>query len=297
MGSGMKNAAAWAAAVFTVLVWSETFVSSKVLLNNGLMPADIFLYRFILAYACIWIISPRKLFSSNVRDELRFLLLGVTGGSLYFLAENTALKFSTASNVAILVGSAPLITAVIVGISYREERMTWRQAAGSLVAFAGMALVVLNGQLVLHINPLGDALAIAAAVVWGVYSLVLRKTSGRYNVVFITRKVFAYGLITMAVYFACVRPLTTDTAILGRPVVWGNLVYLGLIASLLCFILWNWALGVLGTVRTTNVIYCQSFFTMIISCIILGERSTPMAVAGTAVLILGMMMVLYKKND
>lgn len=285
----------WLAAIFTVIIWGETFVSTKILLNNGLEPPDIFFFRFILAYACIWIISPKKLMADSWKDELIFVFLGISGGSLYFLAENTALEYSTASNVAILVGSAPLLTALMVGIFYKEERMKLKQLAGSLIAFVGMALVILNGQLVLHINPLGDTLAVCAAAVWGLYSLVIRKVSGRYKVRFITRKVFFYGLVTMLIYFAAVRPLQFDSAVWSKPAVWGNVLYLGLVASLGCFIAWNWVLKELGTVRPTNLIYGQSFCTMLIAAIFLGEKITLMAIGGTVLLVLGMVMAV--KND
>ena len=287
IANGKRTALAWAAAVFVVAVWAETFVSSKIVIQNGLMPADMFFYRFVLAYACIWLFSHDRIFADSWKDEFRLLLLGITGGSLYFLAENTALKFSTASNVAILVGSAPLVTAFILA-AFGKERMNGRQIAGSVVAFIGMMLVIFNGQFVLRLNPLGDALAIGAAVTWGFYSLVIRDLSGRYDVRFITRKVFFYGLATILLYFLFVTPLQTDMAILSRPAVWGNLVYLGIVASLGCFLLWNWALGMLGTIRTTNLIYGQCFFTMLLSHFILGEKITWMAVAGTLILIIGM---------
>lgn len=290
----MNKTLAWGAAILTVAIWGETFVSTKLLLNNGMMPPDIFFFRFLLAYACIWIFSPKRLFSHTLKDEFMFLLLGITGGSLYFLAENSALKFSTASNVAILVGSAPLITAIVVGIFYKEERMNMKQWAGSAIAFFGMAMVVLNGKFVLDINPLGDALAIAAAAMWAVYSLILRQVSDRYDVRFITRKVFAYGLLSMGVYFLAVRPLDIDIVVLSKPLVWGNLIYLGLVASLGCFLMWNWAVTQLGTVRTTNIIYGQCFFTMLIAAIILGEKITPMAVLGTVILTSGMMIAIKK---
>lgn len=278
-------------AIAVVLIWGETFISTKVIISHGLMPADIFFFRFILAYACIWIISPKKIWCSSIGDELTMLALGFFGGSAYFLTENTALQYSTASNVGILVCSAPLLTALILSIFYKDERMTWRQLTGSLVAFAGVALVVLNGELVLHLNPLGDALAIGAALTWGFYSLFMKRVSGRYDVRFITRKVFAYGLITIIPYFIFVKPLDCSPEILGQPQVWGNLIYLGLVASLGCFVLWNWCLKKLGTVRTTNLIYCQPFFTMLIAALILGERITWMAILGTAILMVGMMLM------
>lgn len=284
----IKSLLPWIAAVFVVAIWAETFISSKVLLANGLEPADIFFFRFLLAYIFMWPLSRGRVLAGSFADELRLALLGIFGGSLYFLAENSALDFSTASNVAILVGSAPLMTALLVSIFHKEERMSPRQLAGSAIAFAGMALVVLNGKFVLKLNPIGDALALGAALTWAVYSLIIRKISDRYDVRFITRKVFFYGLLTILLYFLLVEPLHFDTEIMSRPAVWGNLVYLGVVASLLCFVLWNWALGKLGTVRTTNLIYGQCFFTMVIAHFALGEEITWMAVLGTVVLIAGM---------
>lgn len=70
-------------AIFTVGVWGLTFISTKVLIANGLSPKEIFLLRFLIAYIGIWFISPRKLFANNWKDELWLLLGGITGGSVY----------------------------------------------------------------------------------------------------------------------------------------------------------------------------------------------------------------------
>ena len=118
-------------ALLVIIVWGETFVSSKVLLNAGLMPADIFFYRFVLAYALIWCVSYKRLWARSIKDELVFLGLGVMGGSLYFLVENMALVYSFASNVSILVSSCPLITAMLLAIFYKNERLNKKQIAGS----------------------------------------------------------------------------------------------------------------------------------------------------------------------
>lgn len=292
----MKQILPWLAATATVVIWAETFISSKIVISNGVSPAELFFYRFAIAYIFIWILSPKKLLADSWKDELYLLVLGITGGSLYFLAENSALEYSTASNVAILVSSSPLMTALVVGIFYREERLTVKQIIGSLVSFAGMVLVVLNGSLVLHLNPVGDSLAIGAALMWALYSLVLRKVSDKYDTVFITRKVFAYGLVSMVLYFLFIRPLNFDTGTLSNPAVWGNILYLGIIASLLCFVMWNWALKKIGTVKTTNLIYGQSFFTMVIASVILGEKITPMAIAGAVILVTGMILVFKHKT-
>jgi drug/metabolite transporter (DMT)-like permease len=118
-------------------------------------------------------VSYKRLFCRNITDELTTFALGVLGGSLYFLTENMALVYSTASNVAILLSSCPLLTALLLSIFYKSERLSKKQIFGSLLAFLGMVMVVLNGQLILHLNPRGDALAIGAAVCWAFYSLLM----------------------------------------------------------------------------------------------------------------------------
>lgn len=292
----IKTHLATIVAVCVVAIWGETFVSSKVLLGAGLMPADIFFFRFVMAYLCMCIFSHHRLWAKNWRHELMLVAVGVLGGSLYFLSENMALMFSTASNVAILVGSTPLMTALLLSCFYKDERMHGKQILGSVVAFIGMALVILNGQLVLHLNPKGDMLALGAALTWGFYSLVMKRLSPVYEASFITRKVFAYGVLSIIPYFIFVQPLQTDFTILHAPKVWINLVYLGLVASMLCYFSWNWVLSRLGTVRATNIIYLQAFFTMIVSHIVLGEHITLMAIAGSVILILGMVLAVRQKT-
>ncbi len=87
----MENWLGHIVAILVITVWGTTFVSSKVLLNYGISPDEIFLSRFLIAYFSLLIISHRKIFSNSLKDELIMLGLGATGGSLYFLAENHAL--------------------------------------------------------------------------------------------------------------------------------------------------------------------------------------------------------------
>ncbi len=280
------------AAIFVVLVWAETFVTSKLLLQWGLAPADIYFYRISVAYVCIWLLCHKRLWTDSRKDELTLMLMGVFGGSMYFFSENTALKYSTAANVSIIVCVSPLVTSFLVSLLYKKEKPTHLQFFGSFIAFVGMALIVMNGNLVLHLNPLGDFLAFLGAFSWGCYSLFSKRMTSRYDSLFLTRKVFGYGLLSTLPYFLFVCPLKTDAGVLGQNVVWLNLLYLALVPSLLCFFLWNWALPKLGTIRTTNMLYIQPFFTMLIAAWLLCERITPMAVVGAVVLTVGMFLAI-----
>ena len=284
-------------ALFVVLMWGTTFVSSKVLLNSGLLPADIFFVRFVIAYLCMLCLSHKRLFANSIADELTLVGLGLMGGSIYFLVENMALLHSTASNVSILVSTTPLVTAMLLAIFYKSERLSARQIFGSVLAFVGVVLVVLNGQFILHLNPLGDALALGASFTWGFYSLFMRRIMGRYSADFITRKVFFYGLVTILPYFALVHPLNIGLLTSGNMTIWGNLIFLGFVASTGGYLLWNWVMRKLGAVKSTNFIYLQSLVAMVAGHVILGERITFMAIAGAVILIVGMVLAVRKKSS
>ncbi|MCM1107723.1 MAG: DMT family transporter [Clostridium sp.] len=275
-----------ALAFLIVAIWGTTFVSTKVLMQHGLTPGGIFFVRFLMAYVCILPLARGRLWADSLRDEALMLALGVTGGSLYFLTENMALRYSYCSNVAIIVCATPLITGFLLSLFYREERPGWRRFLCSQGALAGMVLVVLNGHFVLRLSPLGDGLALCASILWALYSLTFRMVGGHYDLLFITRKTFFYGLLTALPIILWFQPVDVDVLRQAQPVVWANLVYLGVIASFGCFWGWNVAMKRLGVVRSTNYLYLNPVVTLVTSHLVLGEQITPLAVFG-AVLVLG----------
>ncbi|MFV0310161.1 MAG: DMT family transporter [Dysgonomonas sp.] len=273
-------------AIFTVIVWGTTFVSTKILIGYGLSPVEIFLYRFVLAYIGIWFFCPRTLFANSKKDELLCAAAGLTGGALYFVFENTALGITLASNVSLIVCTSPIFTALLTFLFYKKEPLRPRLITGSLVALVGMALVVFNGSFILQINPLGDMLTVLAALSWAFYGIILKQLNGRYSTLFITRKVFFYGIITM-LPFSLMDSATFTPSLLINPVIASNLIFLGLIASLLCFIAWNSAVKELGVVQTSNYIYFVPLVTLLTSAIVIDEHITIVALFGSVFILLG----------
>ena len=282
----MKNKLAYhILAISIIAIWGVTFINTKFLIINGLNPQEIFLLRFILAYIGIWTFSPHKLFTDNWRDELTTLMLGVTGGSLYFWAENTAIQYSLVNNVAFIVCNAPLLT-LFLGMAFSKEiRATKNIVMGSLISLIGVALVIFNGSFILRLNPIGDFLALVAAGAWAVYSLLMRGLTNRYNVTFLTRKVFFYGILTILPAFL-IKPWQFPLENLAEPVIWMNLLFLSIIAALICFVLWNIVIRELGALSSANYIYLSPVSTMIASAIFLQEPVTWISIAGS-ILIFG----------
>jgi len=290
-------------ALAVVAVWGVTFVCTKELIRAGLQPAEIFAIRFTLAYAGIWVLTAfqpgtPRLWSRNWQDELMFVFLGISGGSFYFLTENTALAYTQACNVAFLVCIAPLLTALLT-VVYRRVRKdrfsaamesvgrSWMLVAGTLLAVAGMALMLFDGAR-LQVSLRGDLLALSAALCWAFYSLFMGKMTEEYGALFATRKVFLYGLLTIIPFLLGGDGFPLEP--LRQPVVIANLLFLGLVASLACFVAWNLVMSKLGNITATNYVYLNPVFTLVSAMLLLGERLTPAGAIGSALILLGVIV-------
>jgi drug/metabolite transporter (DMT)-like permease len=278
---------AHALAAIAVAMWGYSFVSTKVLLENGLSPTQIYICRFIIAYIVVLCISHKRIFCRSWLDECLILVCGLLSGSLYFIAENNALEYTLATNVALLTSLSPLITVLLVACIYKSEKISPGTWIGTAIAFVGVACVVFNSSTDVQIRPLGDFLSLLAAFSWSIYSLILKKLNAVYDVWFITRKTFFYGLLTSLPFLVIgdaggVNPLD----VLSRPAVWGNLLFLGLGASTAAFLIWGNTVKRLGAITANNYMYLQPIVTMVVSAIILHERVSFVGITGI-VLILG----------
>lgn len=285
-------------AFLVVAIWGSTFVCTKILLVNGLTAAQIFTLRFIIAYVLLLAFSlTRRSFrcwADTWRDELIMAALGLTGGTLYFLTENSAMNYTTTTNTSLIVCCCPLFASLLIGWFYRSERMRPVQVAGTLMAVMGVTAVVLNGRFVLHLSPLGDALALGANLCWAVYSLLMIPANRRYDAVFITRKVFFYGLLFMIPYFM-VFPEMPPTNVLLRGDILLNLFFLGSIASMACFLAWTWVMHKLGAIVATNYVYLNPLVTILFAWWILSEQITVWFLVGTVLILVGMYLADKRK--
>lgn len=291
-------------ALVVVAIWGTTFISTKILLNNGLTPSVIFAIRFTMAYIGIWLLclkgkNTRKLFSKSFIDELIFVLLGITGGSMYFYTENTALIHTQACNASFIVCCAPLITVLLTLLAKKLKRFRYSESledvklniwivSGTLFAMVGMALMLFNGYK-FEISPKGDILAFLAALCWSIYSMFMVHHSKKYGVIFATRKVFFWGLITILPFAHREFEVLNIDVFVNNDVVF-NLLFLGIVASLFCFVLWNKVMERLGNVTSTNYVYLNPIFTLIGSIIVLNEHITPIAAIGCALILTGVIL-------
>ncbi len=298
-------------AFMTMALWGVTFVSTKTLINQRLTPAQIFTIRFIIAYIGLLTVClvrggrNKKAFSQSLKDEFLFLVMGISGGSLYFFTENTALSFTQACNVSFIVCIAPLLTILLTLLikklfkgpivdGLEDVKVGLPLIAGTVIALTGMAMVVFDGNS-LNLSPKGDILAFMAALSWAVYSQLSGQMAERYGTLYATRKVFFYGLLTIIPVLILSDNSNLATVEFDNVKVWGNLLFLSTIASLFCFVLWNRILIAIGNVTATNYVYLNPVFTLIGAILFLSESMTLVSGIGSAMILGGVILSGVKK--
>ena len=325
MQKGTGNTIYHVLAIVIVAIWGLTFISTKVLLMAGLSPEEIFLVRFSIAYFGMWLFclwgrgsdvsgaggslatrgdvpadgsctgvsrtdsksvqSPARLFCNSLKDELLLVLAGVMGGSLYFWSENTALQYTMASNVSFIVCTTPLVTAIL-NAAVRREKIGRLTLLGGCLSLVGIGMIAFSGGEGFHLSFLGDALAMLASLTWAIYTVVTNGLLKKYPSALISRKVFFYGMLTI-VPVLLVKGWTFPAGRFLEPKVLLNTLFLGVVASLACYALWNSVIKRLGTVGSSNYIYLNPLFTLIAAALLLGERLTPVAIAGCLITLIG----------
>ena len=184
-------------ALLTIIIWGTTFISTKILLIN-FQPIEILFFRFIIGLLILMLVYPHRLKGTTPSQEFTFVSAGLCGICMYYLLENIALTYTLASNVGVIISVAPFFTAILTHLFLKEEeKLQPNFFIGFIVAMAGIFLISFNGSK-LELNPLGDLLALLAALVWACYSVLTKKISRYgYHTILTTRRVFFYGILFM----------------------------------------------------------------------------------------------------
>ena len=280
------------AALLTIVIWGTTFISTKILLVD-FQPVEILFFRFIMGFIALFIACPHRIKGVSRSEELTFAAAGLCGVCLYYLLENIALTYTMASNVGVIISVAPFFTAIMAHFFIKsEEKLKANFFIGFAVAIVGIVLISFNGSK-FELSPMGDILAAAAAFVWACYSILTRKISGYgYPVIQATRRTFFYGIIFMipALFFFDFKIGLTRFADMTYLF---NIFYLGIGASAIFFVTWNFAVKILGAVKTSIYIYIVPVITIVTSALILKEPVTWISALGTLMAVAGLFISEY----
>lgn len=279
-------------AILTVCAWACSFLSSKVLMvDGGLTPVETYIYRFAFAYVLLLLITFKRLMADNWRDELLLFVCGLCAGSLYFITENYALKFTSTGNVSLLASISPLFTTVLMAVIYKV-RLRPGVIIGSVLAFIGVGCVIFSHGESIELNPKGDILALTAALSWAVYTIAVKRIIPIYSSFFISRKLFFYGVVT-AIPLLLIQDQPLHIGILfdmSEPQFLLNFLFLVVFCSVAAYLIWNESMKILGAVTANNYLYASPLITMVVAYFIFGERIYPLGYLGCALVIGGLVI-------
>ena len=231
----------------------------------------------------------------GARVEALFALAGATGVTLYFFMENIALTMTSASNVGVIVAIAPLFIALIATFVTREERVGVKFFAGFVMAISGIALISFTGAIAGDAGLAGCLLAVLAALAWAVYSTIGKRIAKLgLSTVATTKRTFAWGLVFMLPFLPAMGfgQVAEGAGLAGLldPAMLGNLLFLGLVASATCYVMWNKAASIVGVVSVSAYLYLTPVVTVVASVIVLAEPLTWQIVLGVALTVTGLVL-------
>jgi drug/metabolite transporter (DMT)-like permease len=261
----------------TVSLWALNFTVSKYILDEGFHP----LAYSSVRYACAALIfaAITLAWEGSVRIGRRDLPLIVLGTTLLFvnqLAFVYALRFTTATTVALLFGTLPIFTALFArGSGVEHLSLRFWLAAG--LSFAGVALVAVGSGGHLSTNLKGDGLAVLGAATWAAYSVLISPLMRRYSP-FRLSAVFLVA-VTVLLTAAGSRQIADQSFHFGA-LVWVGFAFAVLGPLVATNLLWFTAIDRVGPSRASLFANLQPFLAAIVALVLLSENITTVQIIG-----------------
>lgn len=285
--------------LFTVaVIWALNFTVIKASLSE----IDLYSFnalRFVLAAVFLWgVVAKRKQwFKIDKSDWLPLIILGLAGNLLYQWLFIVGINQTYAANAAVLLGTIPIWVAVFSHF-FSFEILNRLKSIGVILAFAGVALIIASGK-----NPIsfgsetftGDLSIIIAATVWAIYTIYSKKFLSRYTPLQFSTFMTTFGAIALVILAI---PNSTETNWSQVSIAaYGGVVYSGLLAIGLAYLIWNNGLLRVGAVRTAAYQNLVPVLGLFFGIVLLGESLEILQYVGSAIVIIGIVLTRYKRTQ
>lgn len=280
-------------ALFAVVVWGASFISTKVALQD-IPPLAVVWLRFSMGVILLGItVAARRQFALPQKNEWTyFALLGFLGITFHQWLQSNGLQTSEAGTTAWIVATTPVFMALLAW-AVLKETLTWLKTLGIFLAFAGVLLVVSKGDLasisIGRFGAPGDKLILVSAVNWAVFSVLSRRGLKAYPAGLMMFYVMALGWVFTTALFFATENITTISALTFNG--WLGVAFLGIFCSGLAYIAWYDALQALSAAQTGVFLYIEPLVAVVVAFFVLGEPITWVSLAGGGIILFGVWLV------
>ncbi|MBU3110332.1 DMT family transporter [Clostridium lacusfryxellense] len=274
-------------AIILMFIWSLSYLSIKVI-SEEVSPVLSAFYRFVLAAIILFILLKVKFPKEKVlkEDKVKFALGGLFGVAIYFIFENYAVAYTSASNVAILIASIPVFTIFTQRLVYKEK-FTFGKMIGATLSLIGIIIIIASKERVslLSKGSIGDLMALGAVFSWIIYNMVCSSFKGHYKVITITTYEIMWGslFLSPSLFFSTLQVPSTKVVV--------NLIFLSIACSCIGYLMYVHCIKDLGATVLTTYINLQPIMSLIAAGVILHEVITIWQVLGCIVIIVGVTLV------
>jgi drug/metabolite transporter (DMT)-like permease len=271
----------------TAAIWASTFINIKVVLLQ-LPPNTIAFLRFLVASLALGLYM---LYTHQPpirrQDWLRLAACGLTGVTLYNFLQNQGLRYAGSTDASILAAMAPVFLALLAWLLLKE-RISLLQTLGIAIALTGSVLVATNGTLAgFALNPMrlyGDCLVLLTGLAWAIYSTLVKTLLERYPATTVLAYTTFAGTLFLLPLSLAELPINFAAVTLS---IWLNILYLGLFASALAYLIWNLALSRVPAVTAAAYIYLIPVLTAVMVAVYYRQLPSLYIVAGGLIVLLG----------
>ncbi|MDR2825314.1 MAG: DMT family transporter [Deltaproteobacteria bacterium] len=285
-------------ALLATIGWSFNFIFGREL-SSVIPPCTLAAMRWTVAFLAILpfalpvLIREREYFKKHL---LYYLLISFFGTTYFNTAMYMAAHATPALNLSLIACTTPIFTIILSRLLFKEAIHS-RRIVGISIALLGVILLLSRGNpdVLTSLSFNGhDLLMLSSAFAFSVYTLLVRKKpSGNSTLSFLAA---TFGLGLLPIIPASAWELLHGAEVYFKPELITGLVYMGLIASLLCFWLWGKAVAAIGPAKTTVIYYSLPFFCGDEAIIFLGEPVTWVHFTAGALILGGLILATKERG-
>ncbi|HRG66759.1 MAG TPA: DMT family transporter [Saprospiraceae bacterium] len=280
-------------AILATIIWSGNFIVAKAV-HKEIPPISLNFYRWLVAALIIFPLVYKRFRAewSIVRKSWNYLFwISLTGISLFNTFVYIGAHYTSAINLALIGTTSSPIMSIIFARIFLKEKIGWMKLAGLILCVTGVLFLLSKGDFhnLLHLKfSEGDLWVLLAAFCFAIYNTMVKKKPAAISPINFLFVIFSFGTLMVFPFFVWETNHSPAVEWKGSLVL--SILYLGLGASVICFLIWNAAIGKLGAGRTALFGNLIPIFSSIEAALLLHEDFTWIHVVSMIIVFTGIIL-------